>query len=106
MRNRPEVSSVVYELGLLNQISFHGCALGLITKIAAPIIKPWMAAMSCKKLADRFLKYQYPRTGVHITHHPCATNETKRTDGHTDEMAEAIHATHHKEASNLCAKMA
>ena len=95
--SRPEVENMTYEFGL-NKISFHGCALGLTAEDGIPIKKPWTVATSSKKLADRLGQYQCPGTSVHLMHHPCAGKETKRTEGYTNEMAEAIHTAHHEEA--------
>eukprot|EP00972_Heterocapsa_arctica_P004590 682533-Heterocapsa_arctica.AAC.1 len=55
---------------------------------------------------DTLSKFACPGPHVHPVHHPCAGNETKKSELHTDQMTNAIHGAIKEDAIEWRARIA
>ena len=91
----------------LNAVDFHGCAAGLTSvKNQLPIKKPWTVMSSSPAVLEYLGRFQCPGKKVHPKHDPCAGVDTKRSEGYTPAMADAIHEAVREESLSFRAMRA
>ena len=84
----PCVQRLLEELSM-QQISFHGCVLGLKNKDQTSYIKkPWCIASNLPHLISMFGNFQCDGKHDHV---PCAGVDTRMTENYTPEFARAVH---------------